>query len=81
MKRCYACGREDADTRPLGERGQDVCLTCLGQPAIRATAAALLTSSINAAYIASSSGMVTIDGEEVRPMTPDDVWIVPQSNS
>jgi tRNA U54 and U55 pseudouridine synthase Pus10 len=73
MKRCYVCRREDADTRPLGEHGQDVCLSCLAQPEVRHVAAVHLASTINVASIVSSSGMVTIDGEEVRPMTPNDL--------
>lgn len=73
MKRCSICERQDVETRPLGECGQDVCFICLDLPEVRQVAASNLASSIYAASIVSPSGMVTIDGEAVRPMTPNDL--------
>ena len=80
-KKCYVCGRQNAETRALGEHGQDICLMCLEEPEWRALAADNLGAVVNATSLISPTGMVTIDGEEVRPMTPNDVWATPQGNN
>lgn len=81
MKQCSICGRADADTRPLGRQGSDVCLTCMDNPETRAVAADTLAAVVCATSLISPTGMVTIDGEEIRPMRPDDVWTEPQGRS
>ena len=79
-KKCYVCGGQSADTRPLGEHGQDICLLCLDEPEWRALAADNLGAVVDATSAISPTGMVTIDGEEIRPMRPDDVKYSSQSN-
>jgi len=72
MKQCSICGRE-ADTRPLGRSGADVCFPCMDDPAVRVVVTDNLAAVVYATSIISPTGIVTIDGEEIRPTTPSDL--------
>lgn len=73
MKRCYICN-EEKETRPYGEHGQDICFPCMqADPVQHDIATNNLSAIVNATSFISPSGMVAIDGEEIRPSTPDDM--------
>jgi hypothetical protein len=73
VKRCYVCS-EEKETRPYGEHGQDICFTCMqADPVQLDIASSNLSSMVNAASIVSPTGIVAIDGEVIRPSTPDDL--------
>lgn len=69
---CYLCA-EVQETRPFGEHGQDVCFRCMSEPETRQMAAANLGALVDATSFISPSGIVTIDGDEIRPTRPDDL--------
>ena len=73
MKRCYVCNKEK-ETRPFGEHGQDMCFECMkASPESEKMASNNLDALLTATSIISPSGIVTIDGEDIRPTRPDDI--------
>lgn len=73
MKSCYVCSVEK-ETRPFGEHGQDICFDCMqADPVHYDIATNNLTAIVAATSFISPTGIVTIDGEEIRPATPDDI--------